>query len=213
MKIYDITLTLSPETPVYPGDAGFAVQPGPRIAQGKAYNLSTLILGSHAGTHLDPPRHFFDQGAAVDQVPLEALIGPAWVAEFPQGRDIGAAALEAAGIPQGAQRLLFKTVNAALLERPGFQKDFAYITPEGARWLVARGVRLVAMDYLSVEQWGVRPAQTHLELLGAGALIVEGVDLRAVPPGPYFLVCLPLRIKDGDGSPVRAVLIEGLPSA
>lgn len=210
MKIHDISLTISADMPVYPGDAGVRIIPSKRIASGARYNISALHLGSHAGTHVDPPYHFVENGIKVDQVPLETLVGRARVCQFPDKREISADDLEQASIPQGTERLLIGTSNSGLWSLPGFRQDFAYIAPGAARWIVERGIKLVGFDYLSVEKFRSPQAETHLTLLGAGVIIVEGLDLSRISPGEYTLVCLPLKIKDGDGAPARAILVEGL---
>ncbi|MBI2370228.1 MAG: cyclase family protein, partial [Deltaproteobacteria bacterium] len=148
-------------------------------------------------------------GLTVDQVPLYTLIGPAHVVEMPDGRAVTAGFLESRDLPPRVERVLFKTRNGALWEVPRFQRRFVYVDESAAHWLLARGARLVGIDYLSAEQYGARRAATHLALLGAGAVILEGIDLRHVPPGEYTLVCLPLRLEGGDGAPARAVLLKG----
>jgi arylformamidase len=123
-------------------------------------------------------------------------------------QEITAADLEAAAIPAGTERLLLKTRNARLLDDEDFRRDFVYLTLDAARWLVERGVRLLAIDYLSVERMDAQPNVVHQTLLKAGVVIVEGADLRLVAPGSYLLACLPLKLEGADGSPVRAVLVE-----
>jgi arylformamidase len=204
--IFDISLPIGPDTPVWPGDPPVLVEPVARVADGDAADVSRLTLGTHTGTHVDPPAHFLPGSATVDALELDVLVGPAVVAGFPAG-PIDGAALESAALAQGSTRVLLKTGG-----------DAGTLTPEGARWLVERGVRLVGADTLSIEADtdcpGVRgcpPEEqypVHRILLGAGVVIVEGLDLAAVAPGPYEFVCLPLRIVGGDGAPARAVLIR-----
>lgn len=208
MKIYDISVPISKEMLIYPGDSATSIIPLLQISKGQPCNISTLSFSSHVGTHIDPPYHFLEEGAKTDTLPLEIFIGKAWVCEFNGEGGIGAAELSASGIPPDTERLLLKTRNSQLWQRPGFQQDYAYLAPDGARWLVEQGVRLVGIDYLSIEKFNASPATTHLTLLGAGVPIIEGLDLSSVTPGEYTLICLPLRVKDGDGAPARAVLIE-----
>lgn len=207
MKIYDISVPISPDTPVYPGDAGVEIIRTVEIGPESPYSLSKLVLGSHTGTHIDPPVHFFPQGLAVDQIPLEVFVGPARVVEMREGPAVTAAFLEGLKLPSQVERILFKTRNGDLWDKPKFQRRYVYIDESAARWLVDRGARLVGIDYLSAEQYGAREPTTHWALLGAGAVILEGIDLRGVPPGEYLLACLPLKIRGGDGAPARAVLI------
>lgn len=209
MEIYDISVTIASDMPIYPGDAGVSIAPIAELGKGSQYALSRLVLGSHTGTHLDAPSHFIPDGLTVDQVPLEVLVGPAKVVEFTHGPAVTAAFLEEQRLPSTLQRVLFKTPNGALWGKPRFQGRFVYLEESAARWLVDRGVRLVGIDYLSVEQYPTRRPVVHLCLLSAGVVILEGLDLRAVPPGDYTLVCLPLKVRGCDGAPARAMLLEG----
>ena len=193
---------------VYPGDPGFATEAVVAVGANSNYALSRLTFGTHTGTHLDPPAHFFDGAMTVDQVPLETLVGPAVVVEVPDARAVTERFLVEHPLPVGTQRVLFKTANGALWDRPKFQRRFVFIDEGAAKRLVALGVRLVGIDYLSAEQYGARQPVTHWALLGAGTVILEGIDLRAVSPGHYTLVCLPLKIVGGDGAPARAILIQ-----
>jgi arylformamidase len=208
MKVYDISLTLRQRMPVYPGEPAPLLEATKDMARGDLYNISRLTITTHTGTHIDAPLHFLPGAASIDQLPVEALVGPALVVEMAVAQEITAADLEVAAIPPGTERLLFKTRNSRLLDDADFHRDFVYLTLDAARWLVERGVGLVAIDYLSVEQMDAQPNIVHETLLRAGVVIVEGVDLRRVAPGPYFLACLPLKIEGADGSPVRAVLVE-----
>jgi arylformamidase len=145
----------------------------------------------------------------VDSIPLDALVGPAWVVDATHlERDIDLLALQSLDIPAGIERLLFRTRNSELWALPRFSRDFIGLTAEAARALVQRGVRLVGADYLSIAP-ADDPAPTHLELLQAGVVILEGLDLRGVPAGGYQLVCLPLLIEGADGAPARALLVSG----
>ncbi len=210
MPIYDISVAISERTPVYPGDPGVEVVAHASLERGDAANVTLLRLGAHTGTHVDAPAHFIRRARPVSELPLDALVGRARVVEVPADvLAIDEAHVEAL-VPAGAERVLFKTRNSAFWEDPRgrFREDFAYIEPAAARALVAAGVRLVGFDYLSVEKFGSEGFETHLALLSAGVVIVEGLDLRAVAPGLYELCCLPLKIAagSGDGAPARAVL-------
>lgn len=189
----------------WPGDGPVKVERVRSMEEGERLNLSFLEMSAHTGTHLDAPVHFLENGAGVDALPLEILIGPALLVEIPGVRPIGKDHLEASGIPAGTVRLLIRTDNGRLLEKDSFDPDYAFLTPEGARFLIRLGIRLVGVDYLSVAQYG-KGEEVHGELLGAGVVVMEGLDLRDVPPGPYRLTALPLRIKGSDGAPARVVL-------
>jgi arylformamidase len=211
MPIHDISVSIAPgETPVYPGDPGIEVESWAALKRGDAANVSVLHFGAHTGTHLDAPAHFIEGAQGLPSLPLEVLVGHALVVELSddvlaiEESHIAAQALE------GVTRVLFKTRNSAFWEQPRgrFREDFTYLTPEAARALVERGVRLVGIDYLSVEKFNSTEHATHLALLSNGVIIVEGLDLRAVSAGTYELICLPLKIAagSGDGAPARAVL-------
>lgn len=207
MKIYDISIPVSTGMPVYEGDPPVEIEAVQRIARGDLANVSRITLGNHTGTHVDPPCHFIDGAATVDALPLEALIGPACVVDLTAANGISAMELEAAAVPDGTERLLLKTQNSQLWRERGFHRGFLGLQEDAARWCAERGVRLVGIDYLSIAPYD-NPKPAHLTLLSAGVIIVEGLDLSAISPGRYTLICLPLKIKDGDGAPARAVLIE-----
>lgn len=201
-----MSLPVRPGMVVFEGDPEVRIAPVMSVAAGDPANLSRLELGSHTGTHIDAPRHFLDDGPGVDRLPLDALVGPAWMADAGAAPgDIDAAALAGLGVPAGTERLLLRTHDGSLWERPGFTPDYAGVADDAARELVARGVRLVGIDYLSIAP-SADPAPTHRVLLEAGVVVVEGLDLRGVAPGAYDLICLPLRIAGADGAPARALL-------
>ena len=212
MPFFDISVGISPtETPVYPGDPGIEIVAHASLARGDKANVSLLRFGAHTATHVDAPAHFIEGARTVSETPLDALVGPAHVVEV--AGDVRAIVAEhvAAHVPAGAERVLFKTRNSEFWNQPAprtFRTDFTYVTPGGARALVERGVRLVGVDYLSVEQFKSEHFETHTTLLARGVVILEGLDLRAVPAGRYELICLPLKIRggSGDGAPARAVL-------
>lgn len=192
--------------PSFPGDPAFRADPVRRIDRGDPYNLSVLSLGSHTGTHVDPPRHFVADGAPVDRLDLGALNGPCEVvsAEGAHG-PVGRAELD--GIPRGTERVLVRTRNSARwARRLEFFPDYDALSPDGAVSLRERGVRLVGIDSLSIESDPQGTFPVHRDLLGHGILILEGLLLAAAPPGRYDLTCLPLLLRDGDGGPARASL-------
>ncbi len=197
-----------------PGNPGIELLPHQRIANGDDANVSDLRLGTHTGTHVDPPVHFVPGGVGIDRVPLEVLMGPAVVADA-RGHpgQLGSAELEDLGVPDGTERLLLRTDNSDLWRRrpAAFPADYTCLGVGGAEWIVEQGIRLVGVDFLSVERRGTPGHPTHKALLTKGVTIVEGLDLGEVEPGGYELRVLPLRIVDGDGGPARAVLVRGLP--
>ena len=206
MKIYDITVAMSEELPVYPGDPRVRIEPVSRLARGDAANVSSITMSTHSGTHLDPPRHYNDHGIPVDRIPLSILIGQALVVEIPGIKAITTDDLCRLPV-RGEVRLLLKTANSLLWSNPAFSADYSCLTPDGARFLVETGVKLVGIDYLSVERHD-GDGEVHRILLDNGVVILEGLNLDGVAAGSYELVCLPLKIRDGDGAPARAVLIS-----
>ncbi len=210
-RIIDISLALGPDTLIWPDSPPLRIIPITRISGGDASNTSEIRLGSHAGTHIDPPSHVVEDGSSVERVPLEILVGPALVVDLTAvAAQIDPKHLEALMLPEGTIRLLFKTRNSSMwqtLPRP-FTTDYVSVSPSGAAWLVEHGIRLVGVDFLSVESFQAAGRPTHRSLLEAGVVVVEGLDLSHVEPGEYLLACLPLRLIGGDGGPARAVLIS-----
>jgi arylformamidase len=206
-RIYDISVPIRTGGLVYPGNPEIEVTLQQAVAKGAGANVSFVRFGSHSGTHADAARHFFDDGQSVDQIPLDRLIGPALLLSFPDDvRAIGAAHLEQNDLA-GHKRVLLRTRNSALLSAGEFAKDYTYLAPDGAQYLVDKGIELVGIDYFSIEQFHSGHHQTHKILLGKSVVILEGLDLSVPAPGRYDLICLPLRIEGCDGAPARAVLI------
>ena len=205
-RLLDVSVPLRPGMPVYPGNPDFENVPVHRIADGHSSNHSRLVLGTHTGTHVDAPLHFFDGRPGVDQMPLDLLIGRVRVVDVPDRGGITAQRLAAAGLREDI-RVLFRTPNSALWNTTeGFHTDYSYISEDGARFLVDQGVKVVGVDYLSVEQFKKPGAPAHHVLLGAGVIIIEGLNLSDAEPGNYEMYCLPLKIANGDGAPARVVL-------
>jgi arylformamidase len=200
----DVTVPLHAGMVVYEGDPPVELESAQSIARGDPANVSRLGLGSHTGTHVDAPCHFVAGGAGVDALPPDVLIGRARVLQCRPG-PVGTEALAGAGLGRG-QRLVLRTGNSALWAREGFVRDYQALTLPAARALVEAGVALVGIDYLSIEAFGAAGHPVHRCLLEAGIVILEGLDLTAVGPGRYELCCLPLRIRNGDGAPARALL-------
>ncbi|MDP9177617.1 MAG: cyclase family protein [Gemmatimonadota bacterium] len=205
--IYDISTPVQTGGVVYPGNPEITIEAQQAMSRGAGANVSSVSLGSHTGTHVDAAKHFFDDGQTIDRIPLDRLIGRAILIAF--GDDlmsIGAEDLERHEIGSHT-RVLLKTRNSSLLKRPEFVKDYTYLAPDGAEYLVRRGVELVGIDYYSIEQFHSGHHRTHLTLLEKSVVIVEGLDLSEPPPGEYELICLPLRLAGLDGAPARAVLV------
>ncbi|MEZ4770699.1 MAG: cyclase family protein [Caldilineales bacterium] len=209
MPIHDITLTITPSLPVWPGDPPVSLPKPARMDRGDSYTLTRLDISAHTGTHLDAPAHFIAGGAGVETLDLNVLIGPALVVDAGEAEMLTAEVLAGLPIPGGAQRVLFKTRSSALWDRAagGFVEDFVAVSGDGAQWLVDHGVRMVGVDYLSVAPFD-DPTPCHRILLGAGVIPVEGLDLRQIELGHYQLICLPMKIGGSDGAPCRAVLLD-----
>jgi arylformamidase len=205
MKLIDVSVPLDARLPTYPHNTPFTLEPIKRIARGDSSNVSTLHLSAHAGTHVDAPRHFFDEGAGAEALPLEMLVGRARVIEVDSRTGITAEDLGRLDFSDDI-RLLIKTHNSTFWGSPAFHEDYVGVTDSGARHLVAHGIKVVGVDYLSVEQFRNVGKPAHHVLLGAGTIVIEGLDLRDVDPGIYEMLCLPLRVVGSDGAPARVVL-------
>ena len=208
-KCRDITVLLGEEAIDYPGDTPYVRTDVLALEQGALYNLSRLETSVHAGTHLDMPSHLLRDGGRVEAYPAERFILPALVAEIGPCRTITPHELRDVDIRQG-EALLLKTDNSrnGLYKSGRFTKDFVSMSPEGAAYCAERGPALVGIDYISIEAFGSPTFAAHHALLGKGVFILEGIKLEDTPPGKYTLICLPLKIKGAEGSPVRAVLLE-----
>lgn len=203
MALHDVSVPSHPGMVVYRENPGIDVELASSIADGAGANISRLTMGVHTGTHVDGPSHFYEGGAGVESLPLDAMVGSALVVELPEVGlgPIDAAALEPLEIPDGTERLIMKTPNSLLWEQPEFTHDFARLDGSGAEHLLALGIRLVGIDYLSIGD-----GNAHRALLGAKVVAVEGLDLRGIQPGPYELLCLPYRLTGTDGAPARVLL-------
>lgn len=210
MRIFDISLTVSSDLPVWPGDPPIELERVESMDEGAHANVSRLSAGVHIGTHVDAPHHFLNDGHTIEQLPLDVLTGPCYVTQLPDGIEaITAEALKGMSLPSDTTRILFGTSNSRLWSRgeTKFHEDFVAITEDGANWLVQHGIQLLGVDYLSVAPYG-DSVSTHTILLQAGMVVVEGLDLSAVPRGFYDLYCLPLKLLGSDGAPARAILIQ-----
>jgi arylformamidase len=210
MRIYDVSVSLSSETPTYPGDPGIQIEEWKSLAKGDSANVSFIHFGAHSGTHVDAPAHFLTNAPGLESLSLTALIGPALLLELPPAISVIEDDFITANWRAGTTRVLFKTRNSAFWGQPeaGFRADYTYVSSSAAKKLVSLGVKLVGIDYLSVESFHSDRFETHHTLLSEGIVILEGLDFRAVSAGTYELICLPLRLGAGagDGAPARAVL-------
>jgi len=204
MKLLDVTVPLDSSLPVYPGNTPFTLEPTKRIATGGSSNVSTLHLSTHAGTHVDAPRHYFDDGAGVDALAIELLCGRVRVLNVRSRSRIEPADLSDLGHED--VRVLIRTRNSRLWGSQEFHTDYVGLSEDAARHLISHGVKVVGIDYLSVEEYKRPGAPAHRALLGGGVIVIEGLNLSEVESGIYEMFCLPLRIVGGDGAPARVVL-------
>ena len=209
-RIIDVSLAIGPDMLTWPSDPGVEVERTKRIPAGDPANVSEIRMGSHTGTHVDPPIHFVEGATAVDALPLETFFGPAVVADLTDADAIGPQELDSLDLSERVERVLCKTRNSELWRStsPSFPDDYVAVTPEGARWLVDRGIKLVGVDFLSVEKPEGPGHPVHTTLLSNGTIIVEGLNLGDVEPGEYTFVCFPIKLAGGDGAPARAALLE-----
>jgi arylformamidase len=205
----DVTATLDPATtPVYEGDAPMKFDFLRDMRKGDNLTLSVYSMGAHSGTHIDAPMHFIVDGAPVDRVELDRLLGSARVIDIPDSVQ----AIDAAELNRhewrGAKRVLFRTrsTHRGWMDSSRFHRDFAYIAPDAAQLLADAGIVLVGVDYISAEQFGASTPRTHQILLGRGVPIVEGLDLRPVRAGDYDVIVLPIKVKGHEGAPARAIM-------
>ena len=207
MTLYDISLTIAEDLPVWPGDPMIELKKISKIEDGEEANVTHISACVHIGTHVDAPDHFLGNGQTVDNLPLDLLVGAAFVVEMHVDGQISAADLQSASIPEGTKRLLIKTANSQLWTEgvKEFKSDFIALEADAAAYLVNKGVEVVGVDYLSVAPFA-NPAPTHRILLEAGVLVIEGLNLSGIEPGEYALMCLPLKISGSDGAPARVLL-------
>jgi arylformamidase len=202
----DISAPINPSMPTFEGDPPVEFELVKSLAGGDVCNLTRIDMGAHTGTHIDAPIHFVPGGAGSETIAIDAVVGPAWVVDAREQRGpITADDLARMAIPPAETRILFRTSNSLLWEQPGFQTGFVGLDASASEVLAGRPTTLVGIDYLSIAPFG-DPTPTHVALLSAGVVVLEGLDLRAVEPGPYELLCLPLRIVGSDGAPARALL-------
>ena len=204
-RIYDVSLTIHPGMLVWPGDLPVNVGVINSIEKGDSSNLSALHMGSHSGTHVDAPRHFIAGARGVDSMKPEVLLGKARLFQLPDAQRLDGSLFKNLDL-RGVTRLLLGTRNSIMLGKPGFDLNYVSVTEDGARYLVERGIELLGVDYLSVEEFHKEGHAVHKTLLRAEIVVIEGLDLSKVPGGDYELICAPLKVKDADGAPARVFL-------
>ena len=210
MTIYDVTVPLRNGLPTWPGDPLVDINDFRSLSNGDGANVTALNFGAHSATHVDAPAHFIEGAAKVESLDLNVLIGEAEVVAVPEDYYVIPEEFVQTHCSPGAERILFKTRNSSFWNQPKleFRRDFTYLDLAAAKTLVQRGLKLVGIDYLSIEKFHTENHETHLALLSHGVVIIEGLNLSDVPAGKYELICLPLRLQSnkGDGAPARVVL-------
>lgn len=208
-QVIDISVPLRQGMPTWPGEGPFGISTVKSLARGDNSTVSYLSCGLHTGTHVDAPSHFLASGAHTDSLPLDVLMGSAYVIYLPWAAAITADELKALSIPSGTSRLLLRTRNSDLWagSTPEFHHDFVALTPDAARWVVEKRIRLIGVDYLSVARFG-EGGPTHRILLEGAVVIVEGLNLSGVPAGPWDLICLPLKLVGTEAALARAILLR-----
>lgn len=205
--VYDVTLDISNKTPVFPGDPGVVVTPVISISDGHVANVSNISIGSHMGTHIDAPKHFFDSGNTIDKLPIDSLVGTARVIDVPDRDFISAQDLKSFDIKSG-EIIILKTRNSSFIEESEFNTKFVYLSRDAAEYLVEAGIKTVGIDYLSIEEYQSSDSSVHKILLSNNIVIIEGLKLKGIKQGKYEMAALPLKIQGCDGSPARVVLID-----
>lgn len=208
-ETYDISVLLGEENIDYPQDTPYSRKIDSKITEGEGFNLSTLVMSAHSGTHLDAPYHIDDSGKTIDQYSPSDFILGALVVQIGDKPSIEPEDLECLDIESGTA-VLFKTSNSLCgISRSGvFSEKYVYLSEEAAEICLQKGAALVGIDYISIDRFGDDEALAHRKLLGHSIPILEGINLEGVSPGRYTLICLPLKVKGGDGSPARAVLVR-----
>ncbi|MBA4386831.1 MAG: cyclase [Verrucomicrobia bacterium] len=210
MRIFDITVPITNDMPVWPGDPKVEIEQIDSIDKGSNANVSRICAGVHSGTHVDAPHHFLNNHKGIDTVPLELLTGSVFVLHVADSvYAVNAEVINTAAIPEGTRRLLLRTRNSDFWAGgvKEFQQNFTGVTADGAEALIQKGIKLIGVDYLSVGPYK-QGKPTHKAFMGAGVTIVEGLNLAEVPQGQYTLYCLPLKIVGADGAPARAILVQ-----
>jgi arylformamidase len=202
MEFIDISMPVKEGMPVYEGDPGVVIKSATSVSK-HGVRLSKLQMSTHAGTHIDAPAHFIEGAREIDK--KDIIIGKAKVCEFDCDA-IGEEELKDCGIEKG-DVVLLKTRNSQILNNE-FTKDFAYLTQSGAEFLVKKEVRAVAIDYISIEQYGVEGHPVHKKLLSNDISIIEAVDLSKVAAGEYTIYCMPLKLEGVEAAPARCILIK-----
>lgn len=209
MKLYDVSLPISNDLPVWPGDSPILLTTTMSISKGDKCNLTKMEMGTHTGTHIDAPSHFIHNGATVDSIPIEILIGPCFVIELGSKAFIGKDDFQNHNL-DGHSRILIKTRNSERWAKniASFDTNYVSLGIHAAQYLIERNIRLIGIDYLSIEAFQSDGSPVHKLLLKNNVTILEGLNLSGVNAGAYELICMPLNLQGCDGAPARVLLRE-----
>lgn len=207
--IYDVSVPITTTMPVWPSDPPVNLTPNSHLARDKSHTIrvTKIEMGSHTGTHIDAPWHMVEGGRRLNEIPMEILVGPAAVFEIPGVPSIGRSAVEKLDF-DGVPRVLFKTDNSQHWDDSKFYEQFVYLESEAAEFLVNQGIKLVGIDYLSIDSFQSEKHPSHFVLLGRNVVIIEGLNLSRIKPGKFLMTALPLNLQDVDGAPTRVILSE-----
>jgi arylformamidase len=206
-RIFDVSIVIYPEMIPWPVNPPVTIDTVKAINEGSSSNVSLLHIGTHTATHVDAPRHFIPGVIGIDGIQPDVLLGTARRFQLPDTHQIDREILQSLDL-RDVTRILLGTRNSLLLKQGKLDMDYTFVTEDAANFLIEKGIELVGVDYLSIEEYQKDGRPAHNILLGAGVVIVEGLNLADVPPGDYELACLPLKIKDADGAPARVFLRE-----
>lgn len=203
----DVSVNLTEHLPTWTGSPGISRAALLSRARGDDANATQVTMDVHTGTHIDAPRHFTDDGLTLEHIELARLLGPTYVASVPVAGSIEPADLDLAGIPDGTARLLLRTANSEIadLYTTPFREDYAALSPAAAQWVVDRGIDVIGIDYLSIQRFN-DPPDAHVIILGAGLVIVEGLDLSHISEGWHDMICMPILLTGAEAAPARVAL-------
>ncbi len=204
-NIYDISMEINEDMPLYPGTERTKVIRR-KNHKDDGFNLTSISMSTHAGTHIDAPFHFINGGKKINDISLDNFIIKVQVVKINNEREITTQELKQKNIENSA--LLFKTINSKISDNSSFYKDYVSLNEKASRYLISKGIKFIGIDYLSVEKYENSSQQVHKLLLENEVILLEGLNLRKIKPDEYTLIALPLKIKDSEGTPVRAVLVE-----
>jgi arylformamidase len=206
-ELHDISVTVATQSITYPGDTPFQRSLLSELEAGAPFELSRVEMSAHLGTHIDAPAHFVTDGKRITDFAAADFVFPAHVVDIPGDGQVGVAAIADVDAQPG-DALLLRTENSRSGRcRAGvFASDWVSVGADAANWCAEHELGLVGIDYISIDGFDDTGYPAHHAILGAGALVLEGIDLSAIIPGCYTLLCFPLKIEAVEASPVRAVL-------